>query len=432
MPARARAQLHVSVILSVVAATSLRAFEVLLAAMFPGMPRYAIVRQLVRFASGASRARPAPSLRAACGPARAGSRRPLGGMRGPADTARTRLDLPVSGSRTPAAQPSVHSVLSPTRPRAAGRLRGLRAALAEAPEAAAALQAPRSLLRSLSPAKRAEGSESPRSPGFRSPAAPSPWRAAVQGASLGEPGPAPPAGQGSREPGSPGRTPARPRGFEAVQSAPLPPPGGAAAGAASLADGGGGGSGGGGGGIEGAGAEARTPAPGAQQPAGPAGEPSPAPQAPEPGQAPGPRTPAPAGQAGGSPVGSTVRDLLAEWRAASTAAAGENPGTGAPGGPGGGSGVGVEAQGLDAFLPMSSVPEPGRYGGAGAGAAGVRILSSFSSGSLKSPSGSLNGGCSLKSAIAPGGSASVSEALGRRLKKRVSFSEDNEVALYTE
>ncbi len=54
-PARARAQLHVSVILSVIAATSLRAFEVLLAAMFPGMPRYAIVRQLVRFASGAPR-----------------------------------------------------------------------------------------------------------------------------------------------------------------------------------------------------------------------------------------------------------------------------------------------------------------------------------------------------------------------------------------
>ena len=53
--ARARAQLHVSVILSVIAATSLRAFEVLLAAMFPGMPRYAIVRQLVRFASGAPR-----------------------------------------------------------------------------------------------------------------------------------------------------------------------------------------------------------------------------------------------------------------------------------------------------------------------------------------------------------------------------------------
>ena len=334
----------------------------------------------------------------------------------------------------------MHPALSPTRPRAAGRLRGLRAALAEAPEAAAALQAPRSLLRSLSPAKRAEGSESPRLQSPRSPAAPSPRRAAAQGVNGGEPGPASPAGQGLREPGSPGCTPARPRGFEAVQSAPLPPPGGAAApppgataGAAALADGGGGGGGGSrGGGIGDAGADSRTPGPGAHRPAGPTGEPSPAPQGPEPGQAEGPRTPAPAGQAGGSPVGSTVRDLLAEWRAASTAAAGEKPGAGAPGGPGSGGGVGVEAQGLDAFLPMSSVPEPGRYGGAGAGAAGVRILSSFSGGSLKSPSGSLNGAGSLKSAIAPGGAAGDLEVLGRRLKKRVSFSEDNEVALYTE
>lgn len=49
----ARAQLHVSLILSVVAATTLRALEVLLSALFPGMPRYAIVRQLARFIAGA-------------------------------------------------------------------------------------------------------------------------------------------------------------------------------------------------------------------------------------------------------------------------------------------------------------------------------------------------------------------------------------------
>ena len=51
--AHARAQLHVSLILSVVAATTLRTLEVLLGALFPGMPRYAIVRQLTRFIAGA-------------------------------------------------------------------------------------------------------------------------------------------------------------------------------------------------------------------------------------------------------------------------------------------------------------------------------------------------------------------------------------------
>ena len=45
-----------SLILSVVAATSLRALEVLLAALFPGMPRYAIVRRIARFVAGAPRA----------------------------------------------------------------------------------------------------------------------------------------------------------------------------------------------------------------------------------------------------------------------------------------------------------------------------------------------------------------------------------------
>ncbi|KAK9835397.1 hypothetical protein WJX81_006998 [Elliptochloris bilobata] len=79
--------LHVSLILSVVAATSLRALEVLLGALFPDMPRYAIVRKLARFL--------------------------------------------------------------------AGRLRGIHAVVLESPEAAAALQAPRTLLRSLSTTKHA-------------------------------------------------------------------------------------------------------------------------------------------------------------------------------------------------------------------------------------------------------------------------------------
>lgn len=129
----------------------------------------------------------------------------------------------------------------------------------------------------------------------------------------------------------------------------------------------------------------------------------------------------------------TPRDLLAEWRAMTDAAAADRP---PPDSYAHADGF-ADARGAStsSFPQSGSMPSPGRYGGSAyapeeppgfAAVARARVGGSLG--------GSLGSG-TLKSAIAPGaveGLRASLPPLGQRLKKRVSFSDDNEVTLFTE
>lgn len=329
--------------------------------------------------------------------------------------------------------------------RATGRLRSIHAVVLESPEAAAALQAPRSLLRSLSP-----------SPVRRAGAAPPPPRpsralTAIR-ESLHDSGPeapgsvSPPSPEGlaaghvdevsaHSEPGSPGRTPARPHGGGARAQ---PSSGGAEEGAAARpaapADGVSCASDSG---RAGEPAEEREPAAGtppasqAAPEAAAAGAGAAHPQ-PSPAQA---QHAGPAAHAAAEAVtdppksqGQTPRDLLAEWRASAAERTCDESAAGARDAK-----QQATAQPVPGSPPAKPASESAVLGGRNGGPAGLPAgPPGFDAQTLQRISGGSLG--SLKSAIAGGslGSDSGAGSLTQRLKKRVSFSEDNEVTLYLE
>lgn len=129
----------------------------------------------------------------------------------------------------------------------------------------------------------------------------------------------------------------------------------------------------------------------------------------------------------------TARDLLAEWRAMTAAAAADRPPPDSYANAD--RFANVRGASTSSFPQSGSMPSPGRYGGSAyapeeppgfAAVARARVGGSLG--------GSLGSG-TLKSAIAPGaveGLRASLPPLGQRLKKRVSFSDDNEVTLFTE
>ena len=317
----------------------------------------------------------------------------------------------------------------------------------ESPEAAAALQAPRSLLRSLSPSPvRRAGAPPPPPP--RPSRALTPIRETLHdsGPEAPSPGsPPPPEGPAAgpvdevsahSEPGSPGRTPARPQGGGArAQPSSGAAAEGATAGPAAPADDGASASEPG---RAGEPAEQREPAAGTlpasqaapEAAAGGAGAAQPQPSAAQAQEA------RPAAHAAAEAVtdppksqGQTPRDLLAEWRAAAAERACKEIAAGARDAK-----HQAAAQPVPGSPPAKAAPEntpivAGRNGGPAGLPAGppgfdAQTLQRLSGGSLGS----------LKSSIAGGslGSDSGAGSLTRRLKKRVSFSEDNEVTLYLE
>ena len=313
----------------------------------------------------------------------------------------------------------------------------------ESPEAAAALQAPRSLLRSLSPSpvKRAGPPSSPRPSrtltairetqsdnGKVAPTCASPPHLGGHTAASDDECSA------HDEPlGSPGRTPARPPGggargqpsSDAAVEGATPWPAALANGAASASAPG----------RVGEPSEQREPAAEAL----PASQAAPVPAAADARAAQPESLAAQAQQAGPTAAeavagphrcqGQTPRDLLAEWRASAAVRASDELAAGARDAE-----HQTTAQPVPGSPPAKAAPGSAVLAGRHAGPAGLpagppgfepQILQRISGGSL--------GQGSLKSAIAGGslGSDSGAGSLGQRLKKRVSFSEDNEVALYT-